>query len=166
MPGRVFKSGCVQVVQNLRVLPSCLHPRSRLDNELADRLGEALYLPVYDLTSPQSGPLAVLEALLSKDAADTMLVANLMSFLGSQLAALQVGGCVSGGWRLPSRLALCALGCLHCCCVVRRHHEWLTVDFLQHVHAAMQPLTKSRQHCTAHMLTVSFAILSLSCPRP
>ncbi|KIZ04860.1 hypothetical protein MNEG_3092 [Monoraphidium neglectum] len=64
MPGRVFRSGHVQVVQNLRVLPSCLHPRSRLDGALADRVAEALYLPVYDRERPESGPAAVLEALL------------------------------------------------------------------------------------------------------
>jgi hypothetical protein len=44
MPGRVFRSGCVQVVQNLRVLPACLHPRSRLGDDLAESIGEALYL--------------------------------------------------------------------------------------------------------------------------
>lgn len=90
MPGRVFRSGCVQVVQNLRVLPSCLHPRSRLQGDLADRVAEALYLPVFDLSRPEEGPLAVLEALLSTHAADSMLVANLMSFMGSQLSALQL----------------------------------------------------------------------------
>lgn len=90
MPGRVFRSGRVQVVQNLRVLPSCLHPRSRLGDALAERLGEALYLPVYDLAAPDAGPLAVIEALLARGAPDSMLVANLMSFMGSQMGPLTV----------------------------------------------------------------------------
>ncbi|GBF94819.1 hypothetical protein Rsub_07991 [Raphidocelis subcapitata] len=90
MPGRVFRSGAVQVVQDLRVLPSCLHPRSRLSGALEGRVGAALYLPVYDLARPEAGPVAVLEALLSPRAADSMLVANLMSFVASQLAAMQL----------------------------------------------------------------------------
>lgn len=97
MPGRVFRSGQVQVVQNLRVLPACLHPRSRLGGDLSDRVAEALYLPVYDLSEPSAGPAAVLEALLSSRAADSMLVANLMSFMGSQLAAVQVRSCLRFG---------------------------------------------------------------------
>jgi len=93
MPGRVFRSGCVQVVQNLRVLPACLHPRSRLDAlGLAERVAGALYLPVYDAARPKAGAVAVLEALLSARAPDSMLMANLMSLVGSQLAALQVRG--------------------------------------------------------------------------
>ncbi|KAI8476336.1 MAG: hypothetical protein J3K34DRAFT_401960, partial [Monoraphidium minutum] len=90
MPGRVFGSGHVQVVQNLRVLPARLHPRSRLDGGLAGRVSEALYMPVYDAAAPTAGPVAVLEALLSSRAADSMLVANLMSFMGSSLTAVQL----------------------------------------------------------------------------
>lgn len=94
MPGRVLKSGCVQVVQNLRIIPDVLHPRSRLTDAAADEVGEVVYVPVYDIMRPHSGPVAVLEALLSARATDSMLVANFISAAGTALAALQVSsGC-------------------------------------------------------------------------
>lgn len=33
MPGKVWRSGAVQIVQNLRILPPTLHPRSQLSGE-------------------------------------------------------------------------------------------------------------------------------------
>ncbi|KAF6265086.1 hypothetical protein COO60DRAFT_1114618 [Scenedesmus sp. NREL 46B-D3] len=90
MPGRVLRSGCVQVVQNLRIIPDVLHPRSRLSEALADEVGEVVYVPVFDTTRPHLGPVAVLEALLLARATDSMLVANFISVAGSALAALQL----------------------------------------------------------------------------
>ncbi|KAF8062105.1 WDR19 [Scenedesmus sp. PABB004] len=90
MPGRVLKSGCVQVVQNIRIIPDALHPRSALGAAAAEGVGETVYVPVYDPARPHAGPVAVLEALLSARATDSMLVANFISFVGSVLAALQL----------------------------------------------------------------------------
>jgi sensor c-di-GMP phosphodiesterase-like protein len=90
MPGRVLRSGCVQVVQNLRIIPDVLHPRSRLSEAVADEVGEVVYVPVFDTTRPHVGPVAVLEALLLARATDSMLVANFISIAGSALSALQV----------------------------------------------------------------------------
>jgi hypothetical protein len=90
MPGRVLRSGCVQVVQNLRIVPDVLHPRSRLSEAVADEVGEVVYVPVFDPTRPHVGPVAVLEALLLARATDSMLVANFISIAGSALSALQV----------------------------------------------------------------------------
>lgn len=91
MPGRVLKSGCVQVVQNLRIIPNVLHPRCRLPEAMAMGVGELLYIPVYDLHAPHAGPVAVLEALLSATATDSMLVANFISVMGNMLSCVQVG---------------------------------------------------------------------------
>lgn len=90
MPGRVLRSGCVQVVQNLRIIPDVLHPRCRLPEAVADEVGEVVYVPVYDLQCPHAGPQAVLEALLSSRATDSMLVANFISVAGNVLSALQL----------------------------------------------------------------------------
>jgi hypothetical protein len=112
MPGRVLRSGCVQVVQNLRIIPDVLHPRSRLSEAVADEVGEVVYVPVFDTTRPHVGPVAVLEALLLARATDSMLVANFISVAGSALAALQVRfkaamvPCVSNAAVLPC----------NCCC--------------------------------------------------
>ncbi|PNH05743.1 hypothetical protein TSOC_007971, partial [Tetrabaena socialis] len=35
MPGKVWRSGAVQIVQNLRILPPTLHPRSQLSGARA-----------------------------------------------------------------------------------------------------------------------------------
>lgn len=90
MPGRVLKSGCVQVVQNLRIIPDVLHPRCRLPEAMAVGVGELLYIPVYDLHAPHAGPVAVLEALLSATATDSMLVANFISVMGNMLSCVQL----------------------------------------------------------------------------
>eukprot|EP00879_Flechtneria_rotunda_P012035 GHRR01012569.1.p1 GENE.GHRR01012569.1~~GHRR01012569.1.p1 ORF type:complete len:424 (+),score=131.85 GHRR01012569.1:550-1821(+) len=90
MPGRVLKSGCVQVVQNLRIIPDVLHPRSRLSEPVADHVGEIVYIPVFDTLHPHIGPVAVLEALLSARATDSMLVANFISLAGTVLSSLQL----------------------------------------------------------------------------
>jgi hypothetical protein len=90
MPGRVLRSGCVQVVQNLRIIPAVLHPRCRLPDALAGEVGEVVYVPVYDTQRPHAGPVAVLEALLSARASDSMMVASFISVAGSVLASLQL----------------------------------------------------------------------------
>lgn len=38
----------VQVVQNLRLVPPSMHPRSFLSDAALEQLGEAIYIPVYD----------------------------------------------------------------------------------------------------------------------
>lgn len=91
MPGRVLRSGCVQVVQNLRIIPEVLHPRCRLPEQVAAGVvGEMVYIPVYDLHAPHAGPVAVLEALLSATATDSMLVANFISVAGNVLSCSQL----------------------------------------------------------------------------
>lgn len=90
MPGRVLRSGCVQVVQNMHIIPGVLHPRCRLTEAAAAAVGEVVYVPVYDLHAPAAGPVAVLEALLSSRASDSMLVASFISAAGHALEAAQV----------------------------------------------------------------------------
>lgn len=92
MPGRVLRSGCVQVVQNIGIIPEVLHPRCRLSAGNAASVGEVLYIPVFDLHVPHAGPVAVLEALLSATATDSMLVANFISVVGNVLSCMQVRG--------------------------------------------------------------------------
>lgn len=92
MPGRVWRTGNVQVVQNLKIIPNCLHPRNKLDDAHVDRLAELVYIPVYDSARPHGGPVAVLEALLSFNSTDSMLVANFISFVGAALSCLKVRG--------------------------------------------------------------------------
>lgn len=84
----------MQVVQNLRIIPEVLHPRCRLPEQVAAGVvGEMVYIPVYDLHAPHAGPVAVLEALLSATATDSMLVANFISVAGNVLSCSQVRGC-------------------------------------------------------------------------
>lgn len=91
MPGRVWHSGCCTVVQNIHIIPPSLHPRSRLVDVQARRVAEIVYVPVYDPSSRNpSGPVAVLEAFCAADATDSMLVANLISFIGSLLTSVQL----------------------------------------------------------------------------
>lgn len=90
MPGRALKSGCVQVVQNLRIIPDVLHPRCRITDAVTDQVGEVVYVPVYCTRRPHLGPVAVLEAVLSARATDSMLVANFISIAGTALATMQV----------------------------------------------------------------------------
>ena len=61
--GKVWESGAVQVVQFADSLPGDVHPRARLPGELAGRIGEAIYLPVYD-RSGQGAPAPALALLL------------------------------------------------------------------------------------------------------
>lgn len=83
----------MQVVQNIRIIPEVLHPRCRLPEPVAAGVvGEVVYIPVYDLQAPHAGPVAVLEALLSATATDSMLVANFISVAGNVLSCLQVRG--------------------------------------------------------------------------
>jgi hypothetical protein len=56
-------------------------------------VGEVLYIPVFDLHVPHAGPVAVLEALLSATATDSMLVANFISVVGNVLSCLQLSLC-------------------------------------------------------------------------
>ncbi|GLC35524.1 hypothetical protein PLESTB_000198300 [Pleodorina starrii] len=90
MPGKVWRSGAVQIVQNLRILPPSLHPRSQLSEEALERLAEALYIPIYDLSRPARGQICVLEVLLSTRATEAMLVADVISFIGNLLTALHL----------------------------------------------------------------------------
>lgn len=57
--------------------------------EALERLAEALYIPIYDVTRPAKGQVCVLEVLLSSRATET-LVADVISFIGSVLTALQL----------------------------------------------------------------------------
>lgn len=91
MPGRVWHSGCCTVVQNIHIIPPSLHPRSRLADLQARRVAEIVYVPVYDPSgSHPYAPVAVLEAFCAADATDSMLVANLISFIGSLLTSVQL----------------------------------------------------------------------------
>lgn len=90
MPGRVWIGGCVQVVQNINIIPSCLHPRSKLSEELSEHVAEVVYITVYDPTRPKVGPVAVMEALFACKSTDSMMVANFISFVSSALLQMKL----------------------------------------------------------------------------
>lgn len=89
MPGRVWRTGSVQIIQNIKIIPPTLHPRNRLSEEDIKKVAEVLYIPVYDAARSR-GPVAVLEVFLSSHATDSMLVANLISYVGAVLTSLQL----------------------------------------------------------------------------
>ncbi len=90
MPGRVWRSGSVQVIQNVRIIPPSLHPRSRLPEALTPLVAEVVYVPVFSNAQPSAAPVAVIEALLSAHSTESMLVANFISWVGAALTNLQV----------------------------------------------------------------------------
>ena len=53
--GKVWESGAVQVVQCVGSLADDSHPRNRLPGALSGRIGECVYVPVYDSTGTGSG---------------------------------------------------------------------------------------------------------------
>ena len=85
--------GCVQVVQDLSILPPWAHPRSRLPPAAAALAGGALFVPVFDAARGGAPLLAVVEALLARRPADPVLLPNLASFLGARLAAAGLSLC-------------------------------------------------------------------------
>lgn len=89
MPGRVWRTGSVQIIQNIKIIPPTLHPRNRLGDVLVRKVAELIYIPVYD-ANVLRGPVAILEVLLSSTATDSMLVANLISYVGAVLTSLQL----------------------------------------------------------------------------
>ncbi|MEW5304538.1 MAG: hypothetical protein WDW36_007144 [Sanguina aurantia] len=90
MPGKVWKSGAVQIVQNLKIIPPSLHPRSQLSDAMLELVAEALYIPVYDLALSGRGPVSVMEVLLSADATQAMLMADFLSCVSTLLSALHL----------------------------------------------------------------------------
>mmetsp|Transcript_23432 Transcript_23432/g.51442 ORF Transcript_23432/g.51442 Transcript_23432/m.51442 type:complete len:387 (-) Transcript_23432:1015-2175(-) len=90
MPGRVWRTGAVQIVQSLKIIPPCLHPRSQLKDDDLEKLAEVLYIPVFDVTRPTKGPVTVLEVFLSAKAPEAMLVADFISFITATLAAVNL----------------------------------------------------------------------------
>lgn len=93
MPGRVWRTGAVQVVQNAGMMPPGLHPRGQMSEGDLSRVAEVIYIPLFDMARPNEGPQGVLEAVLSRDATDPMLVANFISFVGATLLAMRLSLC-------------------------------------------------------------------------
>lgn len=115
----------MQVVQNLCIIPEVLHPRCRLPDAASAAVGEVLYIPVYDLHTPHAGPVAVLEALLSATATDSMLVANFISVVGNVLSCMQVRTCVGVvvvWWWRQSRPRQAAAAPTAACSAVRPYY--------------------------------------------
>lgn len=104
--GRVFRTGACQILQNLRLVPPTMHPRSYLKEELLDSVSEVLYIPVYDQLRPGVGPVTVLEALLAAHSPHAITSADLLSFVSAGLGSLQLS--VSNPLPQPvKRSALC-----------------------------------------------------------
>jgi hypothetical protein len=101
MPGRVWQTGSVQVVQNIGIIPPSIHPRCALQEAQLEAAAEVCYIPVYDICRPNDGPAAVFECILSSTAADTMLVATLISYIGTVLCTQKVGSRKNRPCRLP-----------------------------------------------------------------
>jgi hypothetical protein len=117
---RVGRSGSVQVVQSLRILPPSLHPRCFLTceygptlnreirlgeparshhlhlhspvcaGELMARLSESIWVPIFDLSHPSVGAIAVIEAFISSKAPESMLLADFISYVSSAVPHLNL----------------------------------------------------------------------------
>ena len=49
-----------------------------------------IYIPIFDQRTPKRGVVAVLEVMVSKDASEAMLLADVISYVGTILNCLQV----------------------------------------------------------------------------
>ena len=78
-----------------------------------ERVGEVVFIPVYDRSYPHSGVRAVMEVMLQKGAAETM--AEVITYISSALNLLQVCECPCN--HAPSRQSVEHPGlqrlCLH-----------------------------------------------------
>ncbi|KAK9820507.1 hypothetical protein WJX72_011094 [[Myrmecia] bisecta] len=90
MMGKVWSTGALQVVQNLAILPSSVHPRNKLQGEAFANIAELIYVPVYALAAPQQGVVAVLEVVVSAKAQEAMVVANVISYLSNLLTDMEL----------------------------------------------------------------------------
>lgn len=89
MLGKVWSSGALAVVQNVAIIPTSVHPRSKLNDHMADRVAELAYIPVYDLRQPEAGVVACLEVMMSAFATSA-LVANVISHTCDLLTQFQL----------------------------------------------------------------------------
>eukprot|EP00208_Stichococcus_sp_RCC1054_P000268 CAMPEP_0206148794 /NCGR_PEP_ID=MMETSP1473-20131121/37437_1 /ASSEMBLY_ACC=CAM_ASM_001109 /TAXON_ID=1461547 /ORGANISM="Stichococcus sp, Strain RCC1054" /LENGTH=396 /DNA_ID=CAMNT_0053546217 /DNA_START=1065 /DNA_END=2255 /DNA_ORIENTATION=- len=89
MLGKVWSSGSLAVVQNLSIIPTSVHPRSKLHDSLVERVSELAYIPVYDLRNPDVGVVACLEVMMSAFATQA-LVANVISHTCDLLSSFQL----------------------------------------------------------------------------
>lgn len=89
MLGKVWSSGSLAVVQNLSIIPTSVHPRSKLHDSLVERVSELAYIPVYDLRNPDVGVVACLEVMMSTFATQA-LVANVISHTCDLLTQFQL----------------------------------------------------------------------------
>lgn len=149
MPGRVWQTGSVQVVQNIGIIPPSIHPRCALQEAQLQAAAEVCYIPVYDICRPNDGPAAVFECILSSTAADTMLVATLISYIGTVLCTQKVGSRKSRPCLLP----------LPCCVFPTAMKTTPTCH--QHVHELHSRVTPS----LSHYLTTPAAALPVK-PHP
>ncbi|KAK9908991.1 hypothetical protein WJX75_005700 [Coccomyxa subellipsoidea] len=90
MLGKAWSTGSACVIQNVDNLPHSLHPRTHLEG--GEGVADVVYIPIYDqLTSEAGGVQGVLEVLVHSNAADPMVVANTITFVGTKLNQLQMG---------------------------------------------------------------------------
>jgi hypothetical protein len=89
MLGKVWSSGALAVVQNVAIIPTSVHPRSKLDDNMTERVAELAYIPVYDLRQPEAGVVACLEVMMSAFATSA-LVANVISHTCDLLTQFQL----------------------------------------------------------------------------
>lgn len=92
LPARVWRSGAVQVVQALSVIPLSLHPRSRLGERELGKLAEGLYIPIFNTMRPSRHPVVVLEVFFARNSCG-FLIADVISFV--ETAVLSMGMSVS-----------------------------------------------------------------------
>lgn len=90
MIGKVWSSGALQVVQNVAIIPRTVHPRNKLEASASKLIAELVYIPIYDLTAPASGVVAILEVIVSASAVETMIVAAVISNVSTILEELQL----------------------------------------------------------------------------
>ncbi|KAG1665933.1 hypothetical protein FOA52_004523 [Chlamydomonas sp. UWO 241] len=87
LPARVWRHGCVQLVQSLSIMPAGLHPRSRLQGASLSRVASVCYVPVFDprlASGGRCGAVAVLELFTSSGATEAMLLADVLSFVSTR----------------------------------------------------------------------------------
>lgn len=81
--------GCIQVIQNVTALPSDVHPRNKLNGSL-HAVGELVYIPVYDRLQLGGGLVGILEILLPAHVSESMLVANMISYVSAVMDTLNL----------------------------------------------------------------------------
>jgi len=87
---RVARSGAVQVIQSLAIIPPTMHPRKLLSPNEMLHVSEVVYMPLFDCSVSARFPVAVLEAFISSCSSEPCQPADLISFVSCALEELNM----------------------------------------------------------------------------